>query len=187
MMLAWPMAFTVGRLARGWPALLASGSALVVSMFSAQIIDVVSNLFERVNSMRAGSNRVRQALNDMAFDRWWTEARLWGHGIVENGAHHVENMPIGSHHTWLGLLFVKGAVGFVALLLVMLWTTVELALAAQVRREARGGLAVIFVMWFFSFSENLEILAYLYWPGLILLGMGLKAAAEEAQKARSKM
>lgn len=185
MMLAWPMAFFIGKLARGWPALLASAGVLGASLFSAQIINAATALVDRVNGMRAGSNRVRQALNDMAFDRWWTEARIWGHGIVENGPHHVENMPIGSHHTWLGLLFVKGAVGFVAMLLVMIWTTVELALAAQVRREARAGLAVLFVMWFFSFSENLEILAYLYWPGLVLMGLGLKAAAEEARNARA--
>ena len=118
--------------------------------------------------------RVRAGLNDMAFDRWWTEARIWGHGIVENGPHHVEYMPIGSHHTWLGLLFVKGAVGFLALFLAMVWTTLDLAFAAQARREARAGLAVIFVMWFFSFSENLEMLAYLYWPGLVAIGVGLK-------------
>ena len=183
LMLAWPMAFFIGKLARGWPALLASAGALFAGLFSAQIIDAFTAFIDRVNGMRAGSNRVRQALNDMAFDRWWTEARIWGHGIVENGPHHVESMPIGSHHTWLGLLFVKGAVGFMALLLAMLWTTVELALAAQVRREARAGLAVIFVMWFFSFSENLESLAYLYWPGLVMMGIGLRAAAEEARAA----
>lgn len=185
MMLAWPMAFFIGKLARGWPALLASAGVLGASLFSAQIINAVSMLIDRINGMRAGSNRVRQALNDMAVDRWWTEARIWGHGIVENGPHHVENMPIGSHHTWLGLLFVKGAVGFLAMLIVMIWTTVELALASQVRREARAGLAILFVMWFFSFSENLEILAYLYWPGLVLLGIGLKAAAEEARLAQT--
>ena len=185
LMLAWPMAFFIGKLARGWPALMASAGVLVAGLFSAQIINALSVFIDRINSMRAGSNRVRQALNEMAFDRWWTEARIWGHGVVENGPHHVENMPIGSHHTWLGLLFVKGAVGFIALLLAMVWTTVELALAAQVRREARAGLAVIFVMWFFSFSENLESLAYLYWPGLVIMGIGLRAAAEETRAANA--
>jgi len=185
MLLAWPSAYFIGNFARGWPALLASAGVLGAGLFSPQIISTFTALIDRVNGMRAGSNRVRQALNDMAFDRWWTEARIWGHGIVESGPHHVEYMPIGSHHTWLGLLFVKGAVGFIALLLVMVWTTLELALASQARKTARGGLAMIFVMWFFSFSENLEILAYLYWPGLILIGLGLRASAEEASASRS--
>ena len=184
LLMAWPMAFFISKLVRGWPALLASAGVLTVGLFSAQIIDAFTAFKNHVDGMRAGSNRVRGALNDIAFDRWWTEARIWGHGIVESGPHHVEYMPIGSHHTWLGLLFVKGAVGFVALLLSMIWTTVELAIASQARSEARAGLAVIFVMWFFSFSENLEILAYLYWPGLVVIGMGLKSAAEEARASR---
>ena len=184
LLLAWPAAFFIGKLARGWPALLASAGVLGIGLFSNQIVSLATGFIDRMNSMRAGSNRVRQALNDMAFDRWWTEARIWGHGIVERGPHHVENMPIGSHHTWLGLLFVKGAVGFLAMLIAMLWTTIDLALTAQVRREARAGLAVIIVMWFFSFSENLESLAYIYWPGLVMIGMGLRAAAEEARAAR---
>ena len=66
----------------------------------------------------------------------------------------------------------------------MVWTTVELALAAQARREARAGLAVLMVMWFFSFSENLEMLAYLYWSGLIVIGLGLRAAVEASEAGR---
>ena len=185
LMLAWPMAFFISKLVRGWPALIASGGVVGIGLFSVPLMNVVSAFIDRMNGMRAGSNRVRKALNEMAFDRWWTEARIWGHGIVERGPHHVENMPIGSHHTWLGLLFVKGAVGFLALLVVMIWTTVELVIAAQAKREARAGLAVIFVMWFFSFSENLESLAYLYWPGLIMVGMGLGESANAFRDARS--
>jgi len=30
------------------------------------------------------------------------------------GAQVVERMPIGSHHTWVGLLFTYGLVGFIA-------------------------------------------------------------------------
>ena len=40
---------------------------------------------------------------------------IWGHGTVERGPHIVEYMPIGSHHTWNGLLFVKGMVGYAGL------------------------------------------------------------------------
>ena len=108
LLLAWPMAFAISKTMRGWPALCASAAMLLTGLFSSQIIAAVTGFADRVNGMRAGSNRVRGALNDMAFDRWWTEAKVWGHGIVEKGPHHVEGMPIGSHHTWLGLLFVKG-------------------------------------------------------------------------------
>lgn len=195
MLMAWPMAFGISQITRGWPLLAGSAGLLTGGLFASQIISIIGGTLDKMNGMRAGSNRVRGALNDMAFDRWWTEARLWGHGIVERGPHHVEYMPIGSHHTWLGLLFVKGIVGFLALAIVMVWTTFELAIAAQMqsqrrnrdRTEARAGLAVIFVMWFFSFSENLEVLAYLYWSGLIVIGLGLRAAMDVAREAKSSV
>lgn len=174
MMVSWPLAFSISKLSRGWPMFLAGVASLFGGLFAAPIIDTLTATLDKVNGMRAGSNRVRGALNDMAFDRWWTEARVWGHGIVERGPHHVEYMPIGSHHTWLGLLFVKGAIGFLAMMVAMIWTTLDLAITSQNRTTARGGLAIIFVMWFFSFSENLEMLAYLYWPGLVLIGISLR-------------
>jgi len=185
MMMAWPMAFAISRLSRGWPAFLAAAGTLIAGLFAAPIIDTVTTALNKVNGMRAGSNRVRGALNDMAFDRWWTEARMWGHGIVERGPHHVEYMPIGSHHTWLGLLFVKGAVGFLALLVAMIWTSLDLAITSQRSKAARGGLAIIFIMWFFSFSENLEMLAYLYWPGLILIGIGLRSTMNPSLESKT--
>jgi hypothetical protein len=95
---------------------------------------------------------------------------VWGHGIVERGPHLVEYMPIGSHHSWYGLLFVKGAVGFGALALPMAWSVVELTIKAQRSGVARLGLGIVLVMFLYTFGENLEILTYLLWPGLVVLG-----------------
>jgi len=183
MLMAWPCASLISQLSRGWPVLAASVSALVGSLLAAPIASTVMSTIDKVNGMRSGSNRVRGVLNEMAFDRWWTEARIWGHGIVENGPHVVEYMPIGSHHTWLGLLFVKGAIGFVAFSVAMVWTTFELMIVSQYKRQARGALAMIFIMWFFSFSENLEMLAYLYWPGLVVIGIGLRSGARSPSRS----
>ena len=90
-------------------------------------------------------------------------------------------MPIGSHHTWFGLLFVKGMVGFISLAVPLLWTFLEMLLLAQVSALGRLGLAVAFILFFFSFGENLEILAYLFWPGLVVLGAGFAEAQRSAQ------
>jgi hypothetical protein len=86
----------------------------------------------------------------------------------------VEYMPIGSHHTWFGLLFVKGAVGFVALAIPLLWSFVDLLIKAQKSDTARTGLSIVLVLFLYTFGENLEILAYLIWPGLVLLGLAFQ-------------
>ena len=48
---------------------------------------------------------------------------------------------------------------------------------------ARTGFALILALVLYSFGENLEILAYLYWPALILIGKSL--AAGRGQPAAS--
>jgi hypothetical protein len=89
-------------------------------------------------------------------------------------------MPIGSHHTWYGLLYVKGLAGIVSLVLPALWTVFEMLVLAQVAELGRLGLAVIFMMLYYSNGENLEVLAYLFWPGLLILGAAHQLAAGRA-------
>jgi hypothetical protein len=85
-------------------------------------------------------------------------------------------MPIGTHNTWAGLLFVKGLVGLLALAVPMLATVATLLWRGSNPRYQLGsvGLGLILILCLYSFGENLEILAYLYWPGVIVLGMALK-------------
>ncbi len=172
-----PVLWMSGRLTR--PALLAVGAvgAAIAGIVAGPIIDAAANAVKAFRSARADSTRVREALGRIAIDRWWDEAPIWGHGIVHRGPHHVEFMPIGSHHTWYGLLFVKGAVGLLALVLPMLWTIIEMILLSQVSALGRLGLSVCVMLVFYSFGENLEILAYLFWPGMVLLGAAFGEAA----------
>ena len=96
--------------------------------------------------------------------------------MVVRGSQHVEFMPIGSHHTWFGLLYVKGAVGALALGVPIVWTMIEMLLLAQVSALGQLGLSVCLMLVFYSFGENLEILAYLAWPALVLLGCAFAEA-----------
>jgi hypothetical protein len=149
----------------------------------------VETAAERFTQARADSSRVRSALGRIAVDRWWNEAVIWGHGTVEPGPHIVEFMPIGSHHTWFGLLFVKGIAGFLALAIPMLYSFFDLLLKAQSSSTARVSLAMLLILFLYTFGENLEILAYLYWPALLVIGMGLRESLtshrdlEETQNA----
>lgn len=176
----WPVVIAVGEAKRPVLWFVAMIGLLTFTPLAQGILDWLDATLNSVKSMRADSTRVREMLGEIAVDRWWNEAPIWGHAIVERGPHAVEFMPIGSHHTWYGLLFVKGAVGAVALAIPLAWSLVEFALLA-VTRSAAGRIAfgMVLLMAFYSIGENLEILAYLMWPGLIVMGI----AARELQQA----
>ena len=151
-----------------------AGATTIGAIFMFKTVSIlIDSGVSTFNSARADSSRVRATLQRIAFHRWETEAPLFGHGAVERGSHLVEFMPIGSHHTWYGLLFVKGGAGFLALAGPFLWTFVEILIKAQRDCAARATLGVLLVMFINSFGENLEILCYLAWPGLLLMGIAL--------------
>ena len=149
------------------------GTAVTGAFLFNSLTFLVDQGVSNFNNARADSSRVRATLQRMAIHRWQTEAPVFGHGAVERGSHLVEFMPIGSHHTWNGLLFVKGGVGYAALAIPMLWTFFELLLKSQRDRIARAALGVIIVLFINSNGENLEILCYLLWPGLLLIGIAM--------------
>jgi hypothetical protein len=151
--------------------------ALGASVLAGQLSELADAAVERFHGARAASSRVRATLGRIAVDRWQSEAPWWGHGNVERGPHIVEYMPIGSHHSWFGLLFVKGIVGLLALALPILWSLWSLVRAPQSIPEVRTALTILFLLGLYTFAENLEILAYLTWPAYVALGMGLRACA----------
>jgi len=175
------VAFALSRIGRPVTAFSAALLAAAVAIMFQPLLDLVSLMKSRFAEARAASSRVRATLGRIAYQRWKDEAPVFGHGIVVRGPHLVEYMPIGSHHTWFGLLYVKGLLGFFALLLPMVWSSVEMIAKAQSSRLARAGLCIVITIWLYTFGENLEILVYLFWPGLILLGLAFR------QKLRTRV
>ncbi len=153
---------------------------LLAGIFGGALIDWAQQLVADFSSARADSSRVRATLGRIAIERWQNEAPWFGHGIVEAGPHLVEYMPIGSHHSWYGLLFVKGLTGALALAVPMIATIAVLGRAALSSAAGRCGFAMIAVMALYSFGENLEMLAYLVWPAWVAIGTSLA----EARKLR---
>jgi hypothetical protein len=168
------------RLDRPWLLAALGLGALLAGLFGSAISDAVDQAIAAFHGARIESSRVRATLGRIAVDRWLEEAVLWGHGVVARGPHLVEYMPIGSHHTWYGLLYVKGLAGFLALALAFVATLAALLPHAGRNETARRGLQILLVFFFYSFGENLEILAYLVWPGLVLIGAALKECAAPA-------
>lgn len=140
-------------------------------IFGEPIYDWMMQSYQAIKEARPDSSRVRSTLARLALQRWQSEAPIFGHGIVERGPKIVELMPIGSHHTWFGLLFVKGIVGLLALAIPLVCTLLYLIIEAQRSKIAVAALALMGVIVCYSFFENLEILSYLYWPALFWMGI----------------
>ncbi|AEG09452.1 O-antigen ligase domain-containing protein [Shewanella sp. SP2S2-4] len=153
-----------------WLYLLLSPVFLLAGVLGETVLSTIESSIHSVKAARADSTRVREALGNIAVERWANEAVIWGHGIVERGPHMVEYMPIGSHHTWYGLLFVKGIVGAIALALPLIVSVCCLLSSVMQSRLSAVGMAIILILLLYTFGENLEILAYLFWPGLVILG-----------------
>jgi hypothetical protein len=152
-----------------WIALSAVAASMAV--VGNMALDLMQTSVSAFKGARISSSRVRDTLQRIALDRWRREAPLFGHGAVERGPHIVEYMPIGSHHTWFGLLYVKGLFGVISLLVPMVhqfWV----ALADAVRgSRGRLPLGIMLLLVQLTFGENLEIETYLFWPAFVMLGI----------------
>jgi len=137
------------------------------------IFDFFNNVYLDMKAARPASTRVRNTLEVLALQRWEVEAPIWGHGIVEKGPKIVEGMPIGSHHSWYGLLFVKGIVGFLALAIPLIYTSIYLLCNSINNKMCYTAGLMILVIICYSFFENLEILSFIYWPALLWIGISL--------------
>lgn len=139
------------------------------------IINIMQAAQDRFTKTRAGSSKVRTVLGRIALYRWQNEALIWGHGTVEErGPKVTAYMPIGTHHTWFSILYNHGLVGCLGLAIPLVWSLVELIFLAQKSSIARVGLSIILVLLVFSLGENIDSLTYLYWPGLIILGIAFQ-------------
>jgi hypothetical protein len=153
---------------------LAIGSiTIMIATFSFTAMNAIETAIDGFKGARKSSSALREVLQRVALDRF-TEAPIWGHGKQIAGPQILKKMPLGSHHTWIGLLFSHGLVGFTAILVATISTIVILALNAKQRPIARVALGIMLIIGFTSMGENMEKLAYLVWPALVLVGIALR-------------
>lgn len=181
LMLTWFSSSIISRLRSPLAPFITALLISFLGLISIPLFNAFDRFHQAFRAARAGSTRVRETLANIAIDRWQNEAPIWGHGIVERGPHLVEFMPIGSHHSWYGLLFVKGLVGFLALALPLLYAFLQLSWWSSRLGIARVGLALTLLLFMYTFGENLEILAYLIWPALLVTGIAHRDIAIAAK------
>jgi hypothetical protein len=155
--------------------LITLGIFVPIVLVSGELLyELAMDSYQQVKESRPASTRVRSLLENIALQRWRAEAPIWGHGAVVSGGKVVEFMTIGSHHTWFGLLFIKGIVGLIALALPLTLSVIYFSFYFLQNIQARAALCFLIVFCCYSCFENLEILAYLYWPALFWIGMSFK-------------
>lgn len=146
----------------------------VVGLVGTQLLTAFQDFQNYFHSQRASSSRIRSTLADLAIQHW-RESPIWGHALRQvRGPQLVEFMPVGSHHTWFGLLYTHGLVGLISVLIPVAWTLIELLVKAQDSRVARTALSILIVILLYSFGENIETLSYIIWPGFVVIGIALK-------------
>lgn len=165
-------AFFLTRLDRPWVLIVGAVGCTCLGLAWGVVIETIVDTKAAFDAYRSSSSAVRSSLQEIAQHRF-SEAAVWGHGVQDKGTHLVEFMPIGSHHTWNGLLFIKGTVGAVAFAIPLIWSTVELIFRGHRSPIAKAGLCCLLGIWVYSLGENIEILVYLFWGGLVAVGGGL--------------
>jgi len=168
------LVWVLGKLTQPTTHITLAVASFLTSIFTPQLFNLIQTSREQFDSFRASSSEVRGLLVNLALDRWH-EAPLWGHGIVTPWL----NTPgIGTHHTLVGLLFIRGIVGLSAFVIPLFWSFIDLLYKAQKNVTAKVGLGIVLVLFLFSSVIDISYIVHLYWLGLIMLGVALKEEPE---------
>ncbi|WNZ23808.1 O-antigen ligase family protein [Leptolyngbya sp. NK1-12] len=159
---------------RPWVQIVAGFVCGLVGVFATTLVDTLVLLRAEFDKVRSGSSEVRETLYRISLERWWSESPIWGLTQREKGPFLVSRLPLGSHHTWIGVLYSYGLVGASVLAVAFLCSFIDLVIKAQRSRLAKTGLSVLLVLFVCSFADNIEFFAYLFWPGLVVMGIAFK-------------
>ncbi|MEM6447919.1 MAG: O-antigen ligase domain-containing protein [Cyanobacteria bacterium P01_D01_bin.123] len=165
-------------LMRPYVLVLSGIGSFVIGSLAPYLLLWSQELLDRIRDLRRGSSEIREALNRIGLYRWRNDAMWWGHGLAAPGNKLTQDMLIGSHHMWVGLLFRHGIAGLVMFAIPMAWSFAHLAIAAQRQATARAALSVAIVLLCFTLGEGIEGLTYLYWPGLVIMGIAFRESIQ---------
>lgn len=179
------LSWTLSNVMKPWVLLLFSGSLLGGTVFLSEIQDGIDQFASTVKEYRGGSTKARDMLKQLALDGW-KESPIWGHGsMTENGPASVGFRGIGSHHTWYGVLYAYGLVAAIPLAIAFLWSLFDLITKVGTHKHAAVGICILCILLIFSNVDNIDTLVYLYWPGLVILGIAFKEEYTDFSQSRN--
>ena len=164
--------------AKGAVALAGGLGANVALLAGLEPTEALRSLHGAFTSVRAGSSAARQLVYDLSWAHF-LERPLLGHGWVsEPVARWLPTMPLGSHSSFYGVLYLGGIVTFGLLCLAYVAT---LALAARrLRDRPREGptaLALLLLLGVVAFGENINVHVPSLLVTFVWLGGVLRPAA----------
>lgn len=104
--------------------------------------------FDRIFSSRSGSNNTRFALYQFSLKKAFTESPLIGCGIKSTIPQFGANVPVGSHSTYIGVIYKTGILGFVTFSY-FIFSTVKYIFTATNRDPYCLGFILIFLSCLF--------------------------------------
>ena len=152
------------------------GVSLFVTLSIDPILKALQDAISGVKQYRSGSTRAREELNQLAFNAWKEESILWGHGsYFERSSLLSGGRTFVSDSTLNGVLYTNGLMGAIALTILFVWTFFNLLSKFNRHPYAKVGFEILCVLLLFLGTENIQATAYIYWPGLIVLGSAFKS------------
>jgi O-Antigen ligase len=168
-----------------WLQILLGSVAAVCGMAYFEIRGLLDDFIISVREFRSGSTKARDAIQQLALNAW-KESPIWGYGTLsENGPVSVGSRGIGSHSTWYGILYAHGLLGCIPLAVAFGWSFFELLLNLKTYRSAQVGLSILLMILVYSTGDNIDTLAYLYWPGLVVLGIAFKESSYDLKAEKT--
>jgi hypothetical protein len=161
-----------------WLQILLAATAAGGAILFSELKVIYDDFTLSVREYRSGSTKARDVILQLALNGWREDAPIWGHGsIADTGPVSVGSRGIGSHNTWYGILYAHGLIGAIPLAIAFGWSFFDLLLKLKTHQSAGAGISILLTMAVFSTVDNLDFLAYLCWPGLVILGIAFKGKA----------
>lgn len=161
--------------------MLGAGVLNLALLFGYGPVDLVHLALDYFHSLRSGSSESRNLLYDITWQHA-LRAPLLGHGWFSAALATWMPVPLGSHSTIYGALYLGGVVTLAAVILAYAATLVAAALRLKDRPGAHGVLGYLIVLGMVSYGENINTLVptlipLFIWVGSVLPMPGPRHAA----------
>lgn len=150
--------------------LIAGAGVIVLSAFAGPITRGAEEARDYLHALRWDSSLDRNNLKSIALSGWrYGERPALGNGTSIPGGAVVTHVPIGTHDSLAGGLFLRGALG-VSLMLLPILVTLVFGSVSGTSPTHRIVAASAAVMVIYTYSQTLTEIFMFMWPLFLLIG-----------------